>query len=97
MVGMLPFGVGQWQSSARRGAVPGHTGVYHGTNEHRTNTHDRVDHPRASRDRSTPSRELVCPQHRAPRGRRSRLLRGVPGSWGSREWVWGGATESTEV
>ena len=29
---------------------------------------------------TTPSRELVCPQHRAPRGRRSRLLRGVPGS-----------------
>ena len=37
MVGMLPFGVGQWQSSARRGTVPGYTGVYHGTNEHRTN------------------------------------------------------------
>ena len=59
MVGMLPFGVGQWQSSARRGAVPGHTGVYHGTNEHRTNTHDNVDHPCAWRDHITPSRVLV--------------------------------------
>ena len=65
---------------ARRGTVLGHTGVCHGTNKHRTNKHDHVDHPRAWRDRSTPSRVLVCPQHHAPRDRRSRLLRGIPGS-----------------
>ena len=69
MVGMLPFELPSVLDSEHLQRAGAH---FRGTrmstmvpNEHRTNTHDRVDHPCAWRDHSTPSRVLVCPQHRA--------------------------------